>query len=376
VGLCRVGCALECRGFTKMRTIVSVQALRAIAALAVVLCHFDQLNAWLAGRKDPYPLDQLSSGVDLFFVISGFVMVYSSGDLFGAKGGWLTFFTRRVARIVPPYWIAMAIAVPVMSLPSDWGSLLGSYLFFPYLSASGNFGPVYGVGWTLNFEMYFYALFSAAVFLRRDIAVSVLCGTLCVIVLLGYLLQPSFAPLKFWSDPIIMEFAFGMALALLYIRGTQIPTAIRIGLVVAGVAAIIFFNNRSPPSGFRVVQWGIPAAMIFAGTVLGRDINFGWFRGPVKALGNASYALYLAHPLMIAAVLLGWPLGINRYPKMMVLFLAIVCAQAASVAVYYLFERRFSKFINRHHHKAMPPFGVIPTPEPGTFADPVNTWAP
>lgn len=328
-----------------MRTIVSAQALRAIAALAVVLCHFDQLNAWLAGLRDPYPLDQLSSGVDLFFVISGFVMVYASDDLFGTKGGWFTFFTRRVARIVPPYWIAMAIAVPVMSLPSDWGSLLGSYLFFPYLSASGNFGPVYGIGWTLNFEMYFYALFSAAVFLRRDIAVPILCCALCVIAFLGYWLQPALAPLMFWSDPIIMEFAFGMVIALLYIRGIQLPTAIRIGLVVAGVMTIIFFNNRSPPSGFRVVQWGIPAAMIFAGAVLGRDINFRWSRGPIQALGNASYALYLAHPLMIAAVLLGWPLGLNQYPKRMVLFIAIVAVQIISIAVYYLFEKRSSQFL-------------------------------
>jgi exopolysaccharide production protein ExoZ len=101
-----------------MPAIVSVQALRAIAALAVVLCHFDEIRAWISGLKT-YPLDQLSSGVDLFFVISGFVMVYASQDLFEAKGGWLTFFTRRVARIAPPYWIVMVVAVPLMSLPND-----------------------------------------------------------------------------------------------------------------------------------------------------------------------------------------------------------------------------------------------------------------
>jgi exopolysaccharide production protein ExoZ len=331
-----------------MKTIVSVQALRAIAALAVVLCHFDELNAWLAGLKDPYPLEQLSSGVDLFFVISGFVMVYSSGDLFAAKGGWLTFFTRRVARIVPPYWLVMLIAVPLMSLPNDWGSLIGSYTFFPFRAAAGNIGPVYGVGWTLNFEMYFYVLFSAAVLLRRDIAVPILCGGLCLIVLLGYWLHPTSAPLKFWSDPIIMEFAFGMALALLYVRGIQIPTTLRICLVVAGVASIALVDAPSnTPTGWRFLQWGIPAAMIFAGTVLGRDINFGRLREPVKALGNASYALYLTHPLMIAVVSKGWPLGINRLPKILVLFLAVVAVQLISIAIYDLFEKRSSKFLQR-----------------------------
>jgi peptidoglycan/LPS O-acetylase OafA/YrhL len=81
-----------------------------------VLCHADQIHRWLSGLKDPYPLEQLASGVDLFFVISGFVMVYSSRDLFAAKGAALTFFTRRVARIVPPYWTVMVVAIPLMSL--------------------------------------------------------------------------------------------------------------------------------------------------------------------------------------------------------------------------------------------------------------------
>jgi exopolysaccharide production protein ExoZ len=326
-----------------MRTIVSVQALRAVAAMAVVLCHFDEIRAWLAGLKT-YPLDQLSSGVDLFFVISGFVMVYASQDLFEAEGGWFTFFTRRVARIAPPYWIVMVVAVPLMSLPSDMGSILGSYLFFPYRANGGNVAPVYGVGWTLNFEMYFYALFAALIFLRRSIAVPALCALLMAIVLLGWWFKPTLAPLQFWSDPIILEFAFGMMLALLYISGARLPILLRIFLVVAGVALIVLSDQRMPPSGYRVVQWGIPAAMIFAGTVLGKDIDFGRLTTPVKMLGNASYALYLTHPLMTAVVYLGWPMGLNRYPKLVFLF-AIVAVQLISIAIYYLFEKRSSRFL-------------------------------
>jgi exopolysaccharide production protein ExoZ len=329
-----------------MRTIVSVQALRAIAALAVVLCHFDELRLWLGGETGPYPLDPLASGVDLFFVISGFVMVYSSGDLFESKGGWLSFLTRRIARIVPPYWLVTAIAIPVMSLPNDWSSLLGSYLFFPFRADGGGMAPVYGIGWTLNFEMYFYALFASLIFLRRSMAVPTLCGLLMLIVTLGWWFKPTFAPLIFWSDPIILEFAFGMVLALLYVRGTRLPATVRSLLVVSGMIAIgLSSNTQTPPTGFRVVEWGIPAAMIFAGTVLGRDINFGWLRALVQALGNASYALYLTHPLMTAAVLIGWPLGLNRYPKMLVLFLLIVAVQLISIAIYYLFERRSSRFL-------------------------------
>jgi len=328
-----------------MRAIISVQALRAIAALAVALCHFDILRVQLHGLKGPYPLEQLASGVDLFFVISGFVMVYSSGDLFATRGGAMTFFARRLARITPLYWLMTAIAIPVMSLPRDWGSLLGSYLFIPYRAASGNIVPIYGVGWTLNFEMYFYILFSAAIFLRRTIAIPALCAALCLIVLLGHLLQPTLAPLQFWSDPIILEFAFGMMLALLHAKGVRLPIPIRILFGVVGVVAIGFFNPPMPPTGYRVIQWGIPAAMIVAGTILGREINFGKMRATVKVLGDSSYALYLTQGLMTVAVLIGWQHGLNQYPMVLVLFLALVTVQLISIAMYYFFEKRLSKFL-------------------------------
>jgi exopolysaccharide production protein ExoZ len=330
-----------------MRAIVSIQALRGIAALAVVLSHFDQLRLWLTGFHGDYPLEQLACGVDLFFVISGFVMVYSSGDLFAADGGAATFLAKRIARIVPPYWLVTLIAIPLLSLPTNWGSLVGSFLFFPFRAPNDNIVPIYGVGWTLNFEMYFYALFSMVIFLRRDIAVPALCIILSAIVLLGHWLRPALAPLAFWSDPIILEFVFGMILAMLYIKGIRLQMPLRLFLVAAGVVAIGFFNTRMPPSAFRVVQWGIPAAMILAGTVLGKDINFGWLGAPLQVLGNASYALYLIHSLMSGAILIGWHHGLNRYPEMLVLFLGLAAAQLISIAMYYFFERGSTKFLQR-----------------------------
>src|SRR5215469_6283623 len=69
-----------------MPTIVAIQALRAVAAIAVALCHFSQVSLILHGHtNDPIPGFQLGAGVDLFFVISGFIMVYSSEPLFAAS---------------------------------------------------------------------------------------------------------------------------------------------------------------------------------------------------------------------------------------------------------------------------------------------------
>jgi exopolysaccharide production protein ExoZ len=93
-------------------SLLSIQILRAVAALAVCGVHFDQMTLMLAGHSnDPIPLYPLAAGVDLFFVISGFVMVYSSEPLFGRSGSPKEFLVRRLARIVPLYWLTMTIGI-------------------------------------------------------------------------------------------------------------------------------------------------------------------------------------------------------------------------------------------------------------------------
>jgi exopolysaccharide production protein ExoZ len=94
-------------------------------------------------------------------------------------------------------------------------------------------------------------------------------------------------------------------------------------------------------------MWGIPVAFIFGGAVLGRELNFGPLRRPIKALGDASYALYLLHSLMLAVVLSGWQLGLNRFPLMTVIYSAVVAVQLISVAVYFGFEKRIYKFLQQ-----------------------------
>ena len=91
-----------------MQTITSVQVLRAVAALGVVACHYGLFYSQSLG--DPRAIMILNfgeAGVDLFFVISGFIMVYASQSLYGRADAPKTFFTRRLIRIVPIYWLVM-----------------------------------------------------------------------------------------------------------------------------------------------------------------------------------------------------------------------------------------------------------------------------
>jgi exopolysaccharide production protein ExoZ len=335
------------RGGDTIRTIVSIQALRALAALAVTACHFDQVRLMLSGHSlDPQPLACLAAGVDLFFVISGFIMVYSSELLYGKPGAAGEFFSRRLARIVPLYWITTGLAIWLMSRPYDLQTVLKSLFFVPYRVGDGNIQPLHGVGWTLNFEMFFYVMFAMAIGWSRKIAVTALSIGLALIVLTGFLVQPSIAPLQFWSDPIILEFVSGMLIALAYNHGSRLPGLLRIVLVPASIGVILWAGEQHLPSGTRLFLWGLPAATIVACTVLGlRRDPPRWLAAPVKLLGDSSYALYLLHPLVGAVVFLLWQNWLNRYPMVTVLLVAAVAAQALSIGTFRFFERPCMKAV-------------------------------
>src|SRR5579883_269260 len=219
--------------------LLSVQILRAIAAVSVCAVHWEILSELLDGVRLEQPLlNPLAAGVDLFFVISGFVMVYSSESLFARPGAPATFLGRRIARIVPLYWATTTLVIFSRGLPVDARQLLGSYFFIPYMGEDQQMLPLYGVGWTLNYEMLFYLVFSAAIMLRREMAAMAVAGVLLGAIVLGRVMPGMPVPLRYWSDPIIMEFVFGMALALAYRHGLRLPRWVGLALLLVGAVAI------------------------------------------------------------------------------------------------------------------------------------------
>lgn len=289
-------------------TIVAVQALRALAALAVAAVHFEQVGLWLQGdHRTPLALNSLAAGVDLFFAISGFVMVYSSDAFYGRPDAPRMFIVSRLARIVPLYWVATLVAIPLMDLPFTWGRLAGSLLFVPFPNAEGQIVPLLGVGWTLDFEMFFYMLFALALFAPRRWLVPGMSATLAAVVMLGAMGLGGPVWWRFVSDPIVLEFVFGMLIALAYRRGAALPVWLRLALIAGGAAAVWFSLELMPPSGLRAVRWGLPTAAILAGAVLGPPPPTGRLRAVVVTLGDASYSLYLLHGLCSAVLFRAWP---------------------------------------------------------------------
>ena len=345
-----------------MSKLIAIQALRGLAALSVAVLHAQADAGALAEASGlafvPVARLPFAAGVDVFFVISGFVMVYASRPLFAAPGARTVFLSRRIARIVPLYWavtaayIAVAVLAPGAVNAPDIGreAILTSLLFIPRLAPDGLIHPIFSLGWTLNYEMAFYALFAVAVGFRRRLAVSELAGVLVALAAFGALAAPLPVPLAFWSGPIILEFAFGLAIGLLRAEGFSLPLAARLALALGSV--ILFALPMAAPDAvtvpWRPFVWGLPAALIVAAAALGpaREAADSLPARLAVAIGDASYALYLVHPFAIRGLsAIVRRLGlVPAIGGSIFVALALLTAVAVAVVVHRLFERPATRF--------------------------------
>lgn len=276
-----------------MQKFRSIQVLRAMAAMAVVVLHA------VPGHGEPLGLFGYGAfGVDLFFVISGFIMAQI------AQGRTAPDFLRdRLWRIYPLWWVAV---LPwLFMLPRGPLFVLSSLTLWP-IYPGGYYSPVLLVGWTLSFELLFYAAVSVAILTRPRVP---------VIVYATFLLAGTFvaSPLvHFLGSPLSLEFLLGVIVARLP-RRRQFALLIPLGLSLVSLT--------SPATGdilpivwvaalHRTIEWGLPAALIVWGALSAEPVfSRRAFDVPVW-LGNASYSLYLFHPLAAYGVSASWPLRI------------------------------------------------------------------
>jgi exopolysaccharide production protein ExoZ len=269
-------------------TIDGIQVLRAVAAIMVVSYHA-KLSC---PGSDGWPSFG-NAGVDIFFVISGFIMAYTTPVEAGVtpiSGAWF-FLRKRIARIVPMYWLALVWtnrnAVPDLGLLKDFFFIPRwsiTYPTFIYPSALQ--------GWTLNYEMFFYALFAIAI-LFKHWRTGVLVVALSIIPFASKLMIGGTVDVagQFYSSDIIFEFGFGVILHLLISRlgFPAWPKLSFVALMMIGFALLVAGNAHEPRSLFQ----GLPAVLILWAAI---PACRGWLRFKTLALlGNASYAMYLFH---------------------------------------------------------------------------------
>ncbi|HKX57501.1 MAG TPA: acyltransferase, partial [Xanthomonadales bacterium] len=310
------------------------------------------------------------AGVDIFFVISGFIMAHTSFAHNGLEGGW-GFLRRRVARIYSGYWPFFLLAFPLFwwinpGLMQDLDLFRNIILWpvYPLLIA---------VAWTLIFEMFFYLLFTLIISLTRDkrqLLLYALFALMAVWALYSQFFRNAYAPgqLEYMSkaeyymfSPYLLEFLGGALLA--YWMKRSAPGLMASGLLLVGGIVLFlgggWINNHyfggSIEQGYtvfyRVIVFGIPALLILAGVV---RLDQNGLRAPVKfslLTGGASYAIYLSHTLIL---LTAQKLGFNEFAaglggwKMQAIYISLTLAILAySVMHYRVIERPLHRLFKR-----------------------------
>lgn len=312
------------------QTWLSIQHLRAFAALSVVLfhaCQWSQIN-FATGQ----------AGVDVFFVISGFVMwTATSGETVRP----LDFLRRRIIRVAPLYWlITLALTVAVLIVPARFpdmkpepGHVLLSLAFVQHMNPVGLPFPLLPPGWTLNYEAVFYLVFAALLLLPEPRRLFGLTFALLVLGFAGFAWPPAYQMLL---NPLFLEFLIGVWLARMAQLQLLPDRAIGWALLGGGLALFTMIQLANMDWDlWRPMVWGMPAAMVVAGAV-SVEADGGWMRIPgLKTLGDASYSIYLVHTLAIGA--LAMTMGAWNPPLFIPLAMAV--AVGTGLACWAIVER-------------------------------------
>jgi len=342
--------------------------LRGVAAIFVVFFHvFVQLNR--IGYSGPVP-QFLNGGVDIFFIISGFIMWHTT---FGRNVGTVEFLTRRFIRIVPLYWLITTFYLIILLIRPNWMysarfdffHIVASYLFIP---AAHPFPPHFMwplvvPGWTLNYEMFFYLLFGLALLAASRMRAAIVVATLVCIVSLRAFDPPLNSVIGFYSSSITLEFAFGVLLGYLFTSELPIPRLVCILVILAGFVGLIIGSAPGMLALPRALIAGVPALFIVAGAVFFERTNKIAEIGLPKLLGDSSYSIYLSHGATLSAFGRIWSEFGPDSSKPLFIFLfslsAIIVATTIGIGVYLFIERpllrTLSKRVKQINFKAYRP---------------------
>lgn len=287
-----------------------IQVLRGIAALLVLIVH--------AILVMPAPRDMFfhplaygggAIGVDIFFVISGFVV-----SLAAEKPGIhaRNFLCERSLRVLPIYFV---VSLPFLLLDRiTWSKIWNTLFFVPMLDFGQYTDPLHWLGWTIGLEMWFYAMLALSMLVMPKSPFRLFAGLIVCLVAGGLLYESRWVAIRYITTPVAVEFLFG---TLIYCFRGRLSLNVSLALLVIGLWAMwhgltynpwmvemalvsktVLFAN--PIVGVtRLIVWGIPAAMVVAAIVgMTRAETFKW-PGPLRWFGDISYSFYLAQPLAI-----------------------------------------------------------------------------
>jgi len=327
----------------------ALQYLRAVAALAVVYSH----TVIQVENYEQYLLHAGSFGVDIFFVISGFIMIYIAKP----DDTPAAFFVNRIRRVVPLYWFfTFLMAAILLTMPSvfkvtvfGWETFLKSLAFIPHWSVAydGYVWPIVAPGWSLIFEMYFYLVFAISLLISQRFRVSFIALVITVIFAIASLsANEDSAMVQFFNKSMVFEFIFGMLLAVAWKRGLRLPSTTAWCLLLFSIC-LLFLRLPVP----RIFEFGIPSLLIVMACLFIHVKQYNWF----VLLGDASYALYLSHIFTLGLMRKYLPPLLGEGPMAAYLFVALSVIVCTLISIYIhkyvdnwlLRHERFPRPLNR-----------------------------
>jgi exopolysaccharide production protein ExoZ len=314
----------------------------------VVFAHLKVPIPWI-NDSPTAPLSHGQAGVDMFFLISGFIMAHG---VIESPSTPSAFMRRRILRITPLYWLvtvavfAMALIAPHLfpQVSADALHLLQSLFFIPQEKS-----PVVYVGWTLNYEMFFYCLFAVGLLAAGPWRLLVPMALIVGLVVLGLVFGPHHGPIWYVvTNPMLVEFAGGIVLAVVWRRLGGLAELWAI--LMAAAFAAIFIGPYVGAPWIRVGAWGVPAACVATAALAleARGLTARW--RPVQLLGDASYSIYLTH-FFVTRLYEKFPVGVDlhRHPVAAALvgIVMLVVVAGVGIAVHKLIEKPLGAQLGR-----------------------------
>ena len=335
----------------------NLQALRAYAALPIIFFH--------TGFLIPGVQRIGIFGVHLFFMLSGYIMALICDTDTRA------FLRRRLIRIIPAYWtLTIALYLAAWKFPHLMNAtraipmeLIKSLLFIPFVKASGLYQPILFVGWTVNYEMYFYVMLGIAVLIAGRWAPLLCSGMVLGVMAVCAHFEHASALARFYANPVLLECLFGLlSYQCVRVLATRVGEGSTRYLAVLSAGALLLlpavemFNLL--PSAPMILRFGPLCFLIICSTCLlalrGHDIK----TGLLVLIGDASYVMYLVHPYIeefldrVVGRRISW-FHINTLAGCIVAMLVVI---PSSIWLYLYVEKPLLKRLNkglRYRHPSL-----------------------
>jgi len=345
----------------------NIQYLRGVAAGMVLLFHIAFWESRVAGGSSALPawLRVGDAGVDLFFVISGFIMVHIQQARLDTPLTYRNFLTKRLTRIYPPYWIVTLCLIPLLILkPSLFNNYYENQVDLPasLLLTPQDYTPLLSVGWTLIHEVYFYVVVSMALIFnfRGRIIFGLAWATLATggfyaINSQGLGEDTDSNLLKLACSPFSLTFLLGYFLGLSRDALRKCPAWFLGCLLVIGISALLIGSSFIPSVGvypdnnhmFRLLLYGLPCSLLVASAV-GLEHKLAHLQTcrPLMLLGDASYALYLVHLPIVAGFYVVVGLKGIREPIPLIASAVVCCliCLISAILFHLVIEKRLLQF--------------------------------